>query len=443
MTLRLRLGLLLTCTILVGFLVFGGTLYGVFVAQQQQQLRSFIERDLSRLQSVFQNPAVGAALLNTQQGDFEQQLVTASGEIVLPFDPGEPLPLHAIPTLDYSGTAPRLIASRPWLSTAGQELGTIRVALDISEALAARATLLNSLLLSGGIISLLTLFAGLMVLRNSLAPLSSLAARARGIDPANPQSVPYTGPNDEVADVAQALNSALEGIRRRQAAERASLAEVAHELAAPLTLVAGHLDALAARGHDPRLQAAREAAKELLYTSQDLLTLSRGELERPLDLEIFDLADVVRRIGWEYPGVHVDSVEHAEIAGSPQRLAQLVRNLVRNAVQAAEGPDGVSLTLKGGHVLQIHVTDNGPGIAPEDMPHIFDRFYTRRGGVGVGLSVSKQIAESHGGRITVVSDTNAGTTFTVTLPSLQAQLGPDADEGRHEPAADVPARAPA
>jgi two-component system OmpR family sensor kinase len=443
MTLRLRLGLLLTCTVLVGFLVFGGTLYWLFVRQQQQQLHTFIERDLSRLQSVFENPTIGAALLDTQQGEFEQQLVAATGEIILPFNAQAPLPLHAQPVIDRSGPVPRLLASRPWLSATGQELGTIRVALDISDALAARDTLLSSLLLSGSAIFLVTLLTGLVILQNALVPLLELATKARRIDPAKPQAVDYTGPNDEVADVAHALNAALRGIRERQEAERASLAEVAHELAAPLTLVAGHLDALVARGHDPRLQAAREAARELLYTSQDLLTLARGELERPLDLEIFDLADVVRRIGWEYPGVEVEAADHAEIAGSPQRLAQLVRNLVRNAVQAAEGPHGVSLHLITGEELQIQVRDHGPGITPEDLPHIFDRFYTRRGGVGVGLSVSRQIAESHGGRITVTSDLQNGTVFTVTLPSLQAQLATDSSETADEPTARVPARAPA
>ena len=144
--------------------------------------------------------------------------------------------------------------------------------LDVTADLAQRRALRQSLLVGGGVIAVAVAAVNLVLLGRALAPLARLAAQARRINPASPLSIQHKGPHDEVAYVAQALNRALRGIRKRQQAERASLAEIAHELAAPLTLVAGHLESLRARHpDDARLGAAQAAANELLYTSKDLL----------------------------------------------------------------------------------------------------------------------------------------------------------------------------
>jgi signal transduction histidine kinase len=174
------------------------------------------------------------------------------------------------------------------------------------------------------------------------------------------------------------------------------------------------------------VRAAREAADELLYTSQDLLTLARGELDQPLTLEIFTLDGVVERVAREYPHITVNidaSAQDSEMAGSPRHLTQLVRNLVRNAVQASRGRSvSINLTCDAQSMV-LEVRDCGAGIAPQDIPHVFDRFYSRRhGGTGVGLSVVKRIAEQHGGRIEVSSQVGKGTCMQVRLPSLYAQF---------------------
>lgn len=382
-------------------------------------------RDLERLQTLMREPVVGSALIETDGGAFIQQFVSRDGEVAIPRGQ-QPLPLFETPTIDHSADRPRLIASAPWLNAEGNRLGTIRLGLDASEALAARRSLAQSLLTSGGIIAVVSLLVGVVLSQRALAPLSSLARQARGVDPGAPRMAQYHGPHDEVADVAEALNKALAGIRARQQAERASLAEVAHELAAPLTLVRGHLEALNARlGNDEHLKAARDAAAELLYTSQDLLTLARGELERPLELCVCDLNTVIERVHRDYPGIQVNTPQtQTELAGNPQRLTQLVRNLVRNAVQASGHEMGVRLTLeRDQEQLRLEVSDDGPGIPEAELAHIFERFYTKRGGVGVGLSVAKHIAEQHGGTITATSCPQ-GARFTVRLPSLEAKLEP-------------------
>lgn len=432
MTLRLRLSLLVTLALLAGLFLFGTLAYTVFLRQQRVQLNELLLRDLARVQRlVQQGPSAIGAQLTSSSDDFILQFVTIAD--VLALGSGDVLPSAARPQLVEYGMRTLLVASAPWI-LGEQEAGTVRLGLDVTTDLRERQALLKSLLVSGVVIALAATIVNLVVLQRALAPLGRLAAQARRINPAEPSTIRYKGPHDEVAYVAQALNRALRGIRKRQQAERASLAEIAHELAAPLTLVAGHLESLrAAHPDDAQLEAARGAAAELLYTSKDLLTLARGELERSLDLQVLDLSDIARRTSREYPGVVLGELEHAEVAGSPERLSQLVRNLVRNAVQAA-GTSGVTLAVaSSGAEICLSVQDRGPGVPPGELPHLFERFYTNRkqGGTGVGLSVAQQIAKQHGGQISVASVLGEGTCFTLTLPSLGAQLG-DEDEALAE-----------
>lgn len=435
MTLRARLSLLVTAALLAGLVLFGTLAYASFWRQQRVQLNELLLRDLARVQTLVQAgaQAIGADLTSSN-GDYLLQFVSKSGLVANPLG-AEALPESTRPQLmervTERGARTLLYASKPWLVPQGEKpVGTLRLALDVTADLRERETLLRSLFVSGGVIALAVTVVNLVLLQRALAPLGRLAAQARQINPAAPATIRYKGPHDEVAYVAQALNRALRGIRKRQQAERNSLAEIAHELAAPLTLVAGHLESLhALHPRDARLGAAQGAANELLYTSKDLLTLARGELERPLDLAVLDLSSVAERIAYEYPGVQLGTLEHAEIAGSPERLSQLVRNLVRNAVQAAgAGKVTLAVTLSGAEVC-LGVTDRGPGVPPTELKHLFERFYTRRkqGGTGLGLSVAQQIARQHGGQISVASVVGEGTHFTVTLPSLGAQLG-DEDE---------------
>lgn len=419
MSLRFRLSLLIAFITLSAMTLFAILEYTLFTRSQLEQLELVLERDLERAQSLLTNPLLGASLSGLNQGSFVQQFVNTDGLVVIPPGTKEALPyVEAATIVTLAGNA-RLVAQIPWVSQDGNTIGSIRGALDISSAIAVRRTLQRSLLLSSVIIAVLAVLSGLWLLRRDLNPLRRLAAEARQIDPAHPRMAVYEGPEDEVAAVAHALNSVLQGIRERQEAERASLAEIAHELAAPLSLVAGHLQSLQKQVNDPRLESAKDAADELLYTSQDLLTLARGELEQALDFKICNLAEVVARVAKAYPTVHLKGLTQAQIAGNGERLTQLIRNLVRNAVQATTDQGDVWLELREqGSMFELEVKDSGAGISEDDLENIFERFFTKRGGVGVGLSVAKRIAKQHGGDIKVESVLGEGTTFVVTLPSL-------------------------
>jgi two-component system, OmpR family, sensor kinase len=423
--LRTRLGLIVVGAVvaaLVGTAALADQLFG---RGQHAQLVDLMERDLARVQSLLRAGTLGEDFVEQGTGGVRLQFVTHAGGVVLPADAEDAIPLVTAPTRFVSGGAAELVGSARWLLPSGLDIGTIRLALDVTEADAARGNLRASLLASGAMLALLAGAAALALLGRTLRPLSELAVQAVAVDPAAPGLPPYRGPHDEVAEVAGALEAALDAIRARQQAERDALAEVAHELAAPLTVVAGELRALAgARPDDPRVRAARDAADELLHTSQDLLTLARGELDRLPHLSVVDVADVAGAVVDGYPGVaFAHDGEDARVFADPDRLRQVVRNLVRNAVQAA-GADGVRVRVRGGAGdVRLVVEDDGPGLSPEALARVFDRYVSgRRGGAGVGLTVARRIVEAFDGRIEARSASGVGSAFEVWLPGWCTQM---------------------
>jgi signal transduction histidine kinase len=163
----------------------------------------------------------------------------------------------------------------------------------------------------------------------------------------------------------------------------------------------------------------------------DLLALARadaGQLlaRRPLMLDAI-LVDVYQQARHQSPRVRlaIGELEQVEILGDPDRLKQLLSNLVDNACRYTPAGGSVTLGLveqDGVALLSVH--DTGPGIPPDALPHIFERFYRADharsrevGGTGLGLAISRVIAEAHGGRIEVESRVGAGSTFTVHLPT--------------------------
>jgi two-component system, OmpR family, sensor kinase len=422
--LRTRLGLIVLAALLLavaGTVVLVDQLFG---RAQHDSLVDLLERDLQRVQALVAAGTLGESFVEQGTGGVRLQFVSNAGTVLLAADAADPIPLARVPARSGSGERAELVGSAAWLLPSGLAIGTIRMALDVSEADADRATLRFSLLLAGGLLALLAGALAWGLVSGALRPLADLARQAAAVDPARPRLARYRGPDDEVADLARALNAALEAIAERQQAERDALAEVAHELAAPLTVVAGELRQLAtARPDDPRVRAAQEAADELLHTSQDLLTLARGELDRAPDLSVVDLAEVARGVTVAYPGVAfvADGVD-ARVFAQPDRLRQVARNLVRNAVQAA-GAERVRVSVEGGPEVRLRVDDDGPGLTPEALARVFDRYVSgRAGGVGVGLTVARRIVASFDGRLEARSEPGRGATFEVVLPGWSSQV---------------------
>jgi signal transduction histidine kinase len=253
---------------------------------------------------------------------------------------------------------------------------------------------------------------------------------------------------DEVAAVASSFNRMAEELAARAKALQSSdrtrrqlLADVSHELNTPLTAMRGYLEtlsmpdvALDAATRQRYLGIVTEESYRLERIIGDLLDLARLEGGgTSMRQAIVDVPALFERVAKRHEGEMAErrvrlglTVDHGAetVAGDPDRLEQAVQNLAANALRHT--PDGGTVTLSAERVdasLRIRVSDSGPGIAPEHLPNIFDRFYkvdvSRKaaGGSGLGLSIAKAIVERHGGTITARND--HGAVFEILLPATQ------------------------
>jgi heavy metal sensor kinase len=276
----------------------------------------------------------------------------------------------------------------------------------------------------------------------ALAPLSRLAATTRAIDIGElARRLPVPGTADELDEVAIAFNDALARVERAVGEMRQWSAALAHELRTPLTALRAEIETTmlqsdeGAAGHrlGARFASQLEEIDKLKRVIDQLLTLARAEAGEiavargRVDLgalwsSLLDQLDLVaqaRAIALEY-----EMAANVVVLGDPSWLERLLLNLVDNAIKFTPERGRVAVRLAsvdGAAILEVR--DSGIGIAPETVPHIFDRFFRAdparspaAEGAGLGLALVKWIVEQHRGRISVESAPARGSVFTVRLP---------------------------
>ena len=238
-----------------------------------------------------------------------------------------------------------------------------------------------------------------------------------------------------VRPVARSFNTMAGRLEQADQQRRQLLADLGHELRTPLTVVRGEIEAMLDGVHDPdqtHLELLLEEVTVMERLIEDLRTLGLAEAgalalhPEPTDVAqlVADVADAHRRPATA-AGIDVDvSLGQGldDVVLDPIRIREVVANLVVNAVRAM--PDGGRLAVKVARhesTLAIEVTDTGVGISPEDLARVFDRF--RKGststGSGLGLTISRDLVEAHGGTIAMSSTPGRGTTVIVTLPLVE------------------------
>jgi len=236
---------------------------------------------------------------------------------------------------------------------------------------------------------------------------------------------------DEVGRLGASFDTMLAALEDSVTAQRRLVADASHELRTPLTSLTTNLDLLEdgdglGDPHAPALvRAAREQAGELNHLITDLLDLARyGEAVPHREVVRLDLltADVVCRRQQRSPGVTVHTaLEACLVHVDPAAVDRAIVNLIDNAIKWSPSGGNVHVDVGAG---KVSVTDDGPGIAAEDVPHIFERFYrasAARGmpGAGLGLAIVGQVAQANGGTVDVRTG-SAGSTFILAFPPLAA-----------------------
>ena len=286
-----------------------------------------------------------------------------------------------------------------------------------------------------GLVLVLAVAVTVIVGTRLVRPLRALAAAAQNQADQHVR-VPIKR-NDEIGYLAAAFNDLSERRESLEQQRRAMVSDVAHELRTPLTNMRSWLEAAedGLANTDPALMSLllEEALllQHIVDDLQDLAAADAGTLRlHPERVHVNDLLEHVagaHRGRAEAAGVTLGTDMHGDPAvnADPARLRQAVSNLVSNAVRHT--PDGGSVTIRSELAdgqLTIDVVDTGSGISAEDLPQVFDRFWRAEksrsrhtGGSGLGLAIVRQLAEAHGGTITVASPPGAGATFTLRLPA--------------------------
>jgi signal transduction histidine kinase len=247
-----------------------------------------------------------------------------------------------------------------------------------------------------------------------------------------PGPLPVKG-SDEVASLAVAFNQMADELDRAKDAERSFLLSVSHELKTPLASIRGHGEALLEHVIDVNKASGViiQEAKRLERLVRDLLDLARlNQRAFAVRRQTVDLSGLVkeaaRRHEPEARRVGVTLVTHAAApapaTGDPDRVLQVLSNLIENALRSTPAGGAITVTAAPG---ELTVADTGPGLAPEDLPRAFERFflYGRYGknqaaGTGLGLAIVKELTEAMDGSVTVQSRPNEGTSFFVSLPAV-------------------------
>lgn len=295
-------------------------------------------------------------------------------------------------------------------------------------------------LISGTIVALLlAMLLGIFLAHLSLRPIDRITLTANRIVSAQDlgQRLPISAANDELNRLSQTINHMLARLDNIFQAQVRLSADISHELRTPLTIIRGNVNTLHRETTPPEerveaFAAINSSLDRMTRLVSDLLLLSQADAGMALNKQPLDLDGVILEVFQEAHALSADvqlklgHADQASVSGDADRLKQLLINLIDNAIKHTPAGGCVTLAVYAEtDQVRVSVADTGAGISPEDLPHVFDRFYRAKGqnrkGSGLGLAIARWIAEAHGGTLTVESQPGLGSTFTLRLPLASAR----------------------
>jgi two-component system OmpR family sensor kinase/two-component system sensor histidine kinase BaeS len=303
--------------------------------------------------------------------------------------------------------------------------------------------IVQALLLAALVAFLAALLLAGVLTRGIVAPVRALTHAAERIAAGELDTRVRARPRsqDEIAHLAATFNAMAADLQRAEEARRAQTADIAHELRNPLAVLQGTLEALADgiyAATEENIEPALDQVRTLNRLVEDLRTLALADAgQLHLELQALALGPFLARV----VDAHRDTLaergialklaldEHVPpVAGDVTRLTQVVNNILGNAARYLPAGAEVRVTLaaaEGG--ARVQIADNGPGVAPGDLAHLFDRFWRAEpsrnratGGSGLGLAIVQQIVAAHGGRVAATATPGGGLTLTFWLPAHAA-----------------------
>jgi len=295
----------------------------------------------------------------------------------------------------------------------------------------------RSLVYGAGLAGVLALILGLLLSRNLTAPLRGLASAARAVASRDfTQRVEAAG-SSEMVEVADSFNEMTTALQQAEVLRQNLMADVAHELRTPLTVLQGNLRALLddvyplEKSEVAQLYDETRLLSRLVEDLRELALAEAGQLR--LNLRPIDAASVIEATASNFAllaeesQIALDAETEANlpsIVADPDRVAQVLRNLLINALRHTASGGRISIAAqRDDRGVRIEVADTGEGIRAQDLPHVFERFWSTDpsrlhdlGGSGLGLTIARQLVQSQGGTIGVESQPGRGSRFWFILP---------------------------
>jgi two-component system sensor histidine kinase BaeS len=428
--LSMRLALLLSVAVIAVLLITGIAVNRLVSRSLEQELGAaqhdrlaFLAAELDGVDLSTQRARriVGAALrrlANSVSGRVE--LVAADGSVVL-----------AAGNLANAAAAQVLEEPIPGGGPAAN------LVLRVPSAERAFLRVFNLTLVVAGVVAVLVLLAAAALLSDRLTrPLRGVAAAARRLGAGDLATRAEGGPDRESAELADAFNAMASRLQSSEELRRRAASDMAHDLATPATVLESQLQAMldgvvpADREQLERARAAAASLSGVVVQLRDLVDVEAAALQRrPESVAVATLmteaASALQPLFRER-GVRleVEMGDGTHVEVDPAQVSRALRNVMTNAAQHA--PAGSAVVLSAGHdgARQVlRVADRGPGIASEDLPHVFERFYradrsrgASAGGSGIGLTIARELARANGGDVWVELTGSSGTVFAIGLP---------------------------
>ncbi len=412
-SIRLRLLALLLAMLALAALVMGAVTYRNVLAETESLFDYQLRQMALSLRDQGEIAPAQAGALADSELDFVIQIWSADGRAIYASRPHDVLPTRAL-----LGLADVQVGGQVWRAYSvftGTRVIQVAQPRKIRQKLAADAALRSVAPLLGvaPLMALLIWWLAALTLR----PLQRVAGAVRERDSQSLAPLPTAGLPDELAPLVRALNELLQRLSQAFDAQRAFVADAAHELRSPLTALKLQLSVLERAGDDAARAAAQrslgEGTARAAWLVEQLLALARNEPGAPpLPMVALDLAEVGRAAlaatvpqalarGCELE-LHAD--EPLPVQGDAASLTVLVRNLVDNAVRHSPPGGRVEVRIAPADgAPTLTVDDAGPGIPPEDRERVFDRFFRRADaageGSGLGLAIVRKVAERHGAEV--------------------------------------------